>query len=162
MAVRGPRSGLRRRPARPSSAQRLGRARRASPSDHGYSFSCAAAFSSPEAAAQPKVCEEVTMKMQSLALALTAAVLAAPVAAADEAPSVAVHYGDLDLANVDSQRQLDLRLERAARAVCGLDVKATGSHLQSQPARECYREARRHLDQQYAEVVSRKSAAAGG
>jgi len=102
------------------------------------------------------------MKMQSLALVLAATVLAAPVAAADEAPSVAVHYGDLDLSNTDGQRQLDLRLERAAREVCGLDVKATGTHLQSQHSRACYQEARRHLDQQYAEVINRKSAARGG
>jgi UrcA family protein len=102
------------------------------------------------------------MKMQSLALALAAAVLAAPAVAADEAPSVAVRYGDLDLSNEDGQRQLDLRLERAAREVCGLDVKATGTHLQSQHSRTCYREARRHLDQQYAEAINRKSANRGG
>jgi UrcA family protein len=102
------------------------------------------------------------MKMQSLALALAAAVLAAPAMAADEAPSVGVRYGDLDLTSESGQRQLDLRLERAAREVCGLDVKATGTHLQAQHSRTCYREARRHLDQQYAEVVSRKSANRGG
>lgn len=102
------------------------------------------------------------MKMQSLALALTAAVLAAPVVAADEAPSVAVRYGDLDLTSAEGQQQLDSRLERAAREVCGVNEKRTGTYLRSQSSRECYREARRHLDQQYAEVVSRKSAARGG
>jgi UrcA family protein len=102
------------------------------------------------------------MKMQSLALALAAAVLAVPAMAADEAPSVGVPYGDLDLTSAAGQRQLDLRLERAAREVCGLDVKATGTHLQSQHSRTCYREARRHLDQQYAEAINRKSAARGG
>ena len=101
------------------------------------------------------------MRMQSLALALATAVLAVPAAAADQAPSVAVHYGDLNLTSEDGQRQLDLRLERAAREVCGVNEKATGSHLTSQHSRVCYREARRELDQQYAEVVSRKSAAGG-
>ena len=102
------------------------------------------------------------MKMQSLALALTAVVLAVPAVAADEAPSVGVHYGDLDLTSEAGQRQLDRRLERAAREVCGVDEKTTGTYLRSQHSRECYREARRHLDQQYAEVVSRKSANRGG
>lgn len=102
------------------------------------------------------------MRMQSLALAFAAAVLAVPAVAADEAPSVGVRYGDLDLTTAAGQRQLDLRLERAAREVCGLNEKATGTHLQSQHSRECYREARRHLDQQYAAAVNRKSAARGG
>ena len=102
------------------------------------------------------------MRMQSFALALAAAILAVPAAAADETPSVGVHYGDLDLTSEAGQRQLDIRLERAAREVCGVNEKAVGSHLRTQHSRECYREARRDLDRQYAEVVNRKSAAAGG
>jgi len=99
------------------------------------------------------------MKMQSLALALAATVLAVPAAATeDEAPSVAVHYSDLDLTSAAGQRQLDLRLERAAREVCGVDEKVVGSHLRSRHSRDCYREARRHLDQEFAQLVSRKSA----
>jgi UrcA family protein len=135
---------------------------RASRWNIGYSSSCAAAFSSPEAAAQPKeLSEEEQMRMQSLALVLAAAGLAAPVAAKDEPPTIGVHYGDLDLTSEAGQRQLDLRLERAAREVCGLNEKMTGSHLRSSHSRECYREARRHLDQQYAQVLSRKSSAGG-
>jgi UrcA family protein len=102
------------------------------------------------------------MRMQSLALALTAAVLAVPAGAADEPSSVDVHYGDLDLTSAAGQRKLDRRLERAAREVCDYNERAVGSLLRPQHARECYREARRHLDQQYAELVSRKSAARGG
>jgi UrcA family protein len=102
------------------------------------------------------------MKMQSLALALAAAVLAAPAVAADEAPSVSVRYGDLDLTSEAGQRQLDHRLERAVREVCGRNTRVTGSLLPPQHTLECYREAHRHLDRQYAEVVSRKSAARGG
>ena len=101
------------------------------------------------------------MRMQSLALAFAAAVLAVPAGAADEPPSVGVRYGDLDLTSAQGQRQLDIRLERAAREVCGLDRKVVGSHLRSQHSRECYQEARRTLDQQYAQLVSRKSAAGG-
>ena len=101
------------------------------------------------------------MRMQSLALALGAAVLAAPLAAKDEAPTVGVHYGDLDLTSAEGQRKLDIRLERAARDVCGMDERMTGSHLRADHSRVCYREARRNLDQQYAQLVSRKSATGG-
>lgn len=101
------------------------------------------------------------MKMQSLALAFAAAALAVPAVAADEVPSVGVRYGDLDLTSAEGQRKLDSRLERAAREVCGVDEKMVGSHLRSQHSRVCYREARRHLDQQYAQLVRSKSAAGG-
>lgn len=101
------------------------------------------------------------MRMQSLALALAAAGLAAPVAAEDETPTVGVRYSDLDLTSEAGQRQLDLRLERAVREVCGMNETAVGSRLPSPRSRECYREARRDLDRQYAQLLSRKSAAGG-
>src|SRR5688572_14618350 len=97
------------------------------------------------------------MRMQSLALALAAAVLAVPAAARDKTRSVNVRYGDLDLTSVEGQQKLDLRLERAARKVCRLNEPVTGSHLRAVNARECYEEARRNLDQQYAQLVNRKS-----
>ena len=100
------------------------------------------------------------MRMQSLSLAV-AIVLAAPVAANDEVQTIGVRYGDLDLTSAAGQRQLDLRLERAAREVCGLNDHVTGSHLRTQNSRECYREARRNLDRQYAQLVSRKAASGG-
>jgi UrcA family protein len=99
--------------------------------------------------------------MQSLALALTAAALAVPAVAGDEASSVRVRYDDLDLTSAAGQRQLDRRLERAARKVCGVDVKTLGTYIRAPHSQECYREARRNLAQQYAEVVSRKSTAGG-
>ena len=99
------------------------------------------------------------MRMQSLVLALTAAVLAVPaVAAEDQPPTVGVHYSDLDLTSEAGQKQLDLRLERAARNVCGMNETRVGSRLRANHSRECYREARRHLDQEFAQLVSRKSA----
>ena len=99
------------------------------------------------------------MRTQSLVLALTAAALAVPAAAAeDQPPQVGVHYSDLDLTSEAGQRQLDLRLERAARDVCGMNETMVGSRLRANHSRECYREARRHLDQEFAQAVSRKSA----
>jgi UrcA family protein len=82
------------------------------------------------------------MRMQSLALALAVAV-AAPATAADEAPRVAVRYADLDLSTTQGQRELDRRLQKAAREVCGTQEKITGSRLGSEHSRECYREVRR-------------------
>lgn len=101
------------------------------------------------------------MRMQSLALALTAAVLAMPAAAAEDQRSRLVHYGDLDLATAAGQEQLDIRLERAAREVCRVNAPVTGSHLRSPNARKCYEEARRDLDRQYAQLVTRRSTAGG-
>jgi UrcA family protein len=101
------------------------------------------------------------MRMQSLALALAAAVLAVPAAAASETRSVNVRYGDLDLTSIEGQEQLDARLERAARKVCRMNETMTGSLFRSPQSRECYQEARRDLDQQYAQLVSRKSAVGG-
>ena len=99
------------------------------------------------------------MRLQSLALALAAAALAVPAAAAeDEAPTVGVRYSDLDLTSEAGQNELDNRLERAAREVCGMNEKHVGSRIIPQHSRECYREARRELDVQFAQLVSRKSA----
>ena len=102
------------------------------------------------------------MRMQSLALALAATVLAVPVMAAAETRSVNVRYGDLDLTSAEGQERLDQRLERAVRKVCRMDETVTGTLFRSPQSRECYREARRDLDRQYAQLVSRKTAAAGG
>jgi UrcA family protein len=102
------------------------------------------------------------MKMHSLALALTATVLTAPAAAAeDEALSVEVHYSDLDLTSEAGQKQLDRRLERAAREVCRVDEKVVGSYMRPRHSRECYLEARRQLNQEFAQLVSRKKMAGG-
>jgi UrcA family protein len=106
--------------------------------------------------------EEDTMRLHSFALALATIGLAVPAAAAeDKAPTVAVRYADLDLTSEAGQRQLDMRLERAAREVCGMDETMVGSHLRSTESRTCYREARRDLDREFAELVNRKSAAGG-
>ena len=102
------------------------------------------------------------MRMHSFALALAVAVVAVPAAAAEEqAPTIGVHYNDLDLTTAAGQKQLDLRLERAAREVCGMNETAVGSHLRSNHSVACYREARRNLDREFAELVSRKTAAGG-
>jgi UrcA family protein len=95
------------------------------------------------------------MRIQSTILALAAATLAVPAIAADDAGSaVSVRYNDLNLASKAGQEELDRRLERAARSVCGLDAIRTGTRLRSAEARRCYREARATLDKQFASLVS--------
>ena len=94
------------------------------------------------------------MRIQSTILALAAAALAVPaIAAEDSGSAVVVSYGDLDLASKAGQEELDRRLERAARSVCGLDADRTGTRLPSADARRCYREARADLDKQFASLV---------
>jgi len=99
------------------------------------------------------------MKMHSFALALATAALAVPAAAAeDQLPTVVVRYSDLDLTSAAGQKRLDMRLERAVREVCAVDEPMIGSRLPAPGSRECYREVRRKLDRQFAQLVSRKSA----
>jgi UrcA family protein len=73
-------------------------------------------------------------------LAITA--LAAPAVsnAATEPQSMAVHFGDLDLASQEGQRILASRVKRAAEAMCKAEVlEQLPQHIRSK--RECMREA---------------------
>jgi UrcA family protein len=98
------------------------------------------------------------MQIKSIALALAAASVALPAAAAD-APrvSVRVEYSDLDLATPAGQEELERRLDRAARTICGVDNVKTGTRLPSSWARRCMREARIDLDRQFAALIERHS-----
>jgi UrcA family protein len=99
------------------------------------------------------------MKMHTFALALATIGMAVPALAAEpQSETVAVRYTDLDLTSEAGREQLDNRLERAAREVCGMDELLVGSRLPSGESRTCYREARRNLDRQLAQLVSRKTA----
>ena len=103
------------------------------------------------------------MRIRSTILALAAAAVALTVPAAAteaESNSVGVRYSDLNLASKAGQDELDRRLDRAARNVCGMDGIRTGTRLASAESRRCYREARVTLDKQFAALV--KERAAGG
>lgn len=92
--------------------------------------------------------------LAALAAAAPIAIFTAPaLAAATESASVAVPYRDLDLASEAGQAELDRRIDRAARHVCGLDQQRTGTRLRASESRKCYREARQALDTRMAEVV---------
>lgn len=95
------------------------------------------------------------------AAALGAAVLTQPLLAAEEkGKSVEVAYADLNLASEQGRAELDRRLEAAAREACEMDTKITGTRITSPQARQCYRETREQLDQQFAAIV--KKSQAGG
>jgi len=88
-------------------------------------------------------------------LALTAGLLAAqPVAAA----SVEVRYDDLDLTQEEGRKELDRRIDLAAREVCEADVKSVGSRLTTREARDCIEEAKQQIEQRIAKITSQEKA----
>jgi len=92
------------------------------------------------------------MRIRSMSLALAAAatflVPAAAMAASPAGASVAVRYKDLDLNTEAGQKELENRLDKAARDVCGIDDVGTGTRVSSRESRDCYREARQQLGEQ--------------
>lgn len=94
----------------------------------------------------------------AFALAIPVAASAADVA---ETNTVGVKYKDLDLASETGKAELERRLDRAARGVCGMGDKRTGTRITDRESRQCYREARVQLDRQFAAVVERQTAIGG-
>jgi len=76
------------------------------------------------------------------------------------AKDVTVRYADLDLTTAEGQKQLDRRLDTAARDVCGYDDVTTGSRLRSPEAIECYDKARAQFSAHVAAAVERANARA--
>lgn len=98
------------------------------------------------------------------ALAATLGVMAVPAktmaaTAEGQAPTVSVSIADLDLATPEGQRQLDRRVRKAARAVCGGDAATTGTRLRSTGAESCYAQALRQTRNLVAERVARDNRA---
>ncbi|RIV86532.1 UrcA family protein [Aurantiacibacter zhengii] len=89
------------------------------------------------------------------ALAAAAMTLAATgVSAQDEQTRAAsVSHADLDLSTAEGVRELDRRIDSAAREVCGFGEVELGSRIPSRETRQCYRTAKRQLDRQFAQIV---------
>lgn len=103
------------------------------------------------------------MKMTIAKLALaTAALAAAPIAhaAEPEARSARVTYADLDLTTKEGLAELDRRVSRAAAVVCDLNDITVGTRIRSREARECFEQAKRQIDSQFAQI--KRNAALGG
>ena len=96
------------------------------------------------------------MLKQSLALALAAAaMLGAPAAyAATPGDAVKVSYTDLNLSSEKGQKILERRLDKAAREVCGMDERTTGTRMIDRDSKSCYDGARSKLAREFADVVS--------
>lgn len=92
------------------------------------------------------------MKTPLIALAASlAAITAAPVLAQ---PSIKIEHRDLDLATPAGQAKLDQRIENAAREVCGLNQKRTGTRTASPKDTKCFRQAKAEVKKQVAAAVA--------
>lgn len=96
---------------------------------------------------------KTTATLIAAAIAATGS-LALPATAADgrETVSIAVTHDDLDLTTQDGQTELQRRLNRAAKQVCRYPTNRT--LMSSQNESRCYREARRDVAVQLAEVMT--------
>ncbi len=83
------------------------------------------------------------------------ALLAAPALAAQEgeARTTGVSYSDLDLSTEDGRKELDNRIEDAAKEVCGMNERSTGSNMATRESRQCFRNAKRQLEEHFASVI---------
>lgn len=88
-------------------------------------------------------------------LAAAAMTLAATGVSAQDVQTRAagVSHADLDLSTAEGVRELDRRIDSAAREVCGYGEGELGSRIPSRETRQCYRDAKRQLDRQFAQIV---------
>jgi len=96
------------------------------------------------------------MRINTFGLAFAAAALAmAPSVAyaGSEQRTTGVVYSDLNLASDAGREELDRRIDRAAKQVCGVGEITLGTRIESRDARQCYNQAKRDLDQHFAGVL---------
>jgi UrcA family protein len=96
------------------------------------------------------------MKRPALALAAALGTLLAAQPALAEA--VSVQFKDLDLTTDAGQKELDSRIDTAARKVCGFSDLSVGSRIPTKEARDCVAEAKRKIEKRVATLTDRKVA----
>lgn len=69
-------------------------------------------------------------------------------------PSATVTFKDLDLSTAEGQAELDRRIENAARVMCELDRKSTGTRIASRASKQCYNTALKTTKKQVAKLVA--------
>lgn len=74
----------------------------------------------------------------------------AEVADAGAARTIAVRYNDLDVKSGNGQQELQRRIEVAARDVCGMSERNTGSLAPSASSRTCYVRALNTMEREVA------------
>jgi UrcA family protein len=75
--------------------------------------------------------------------------------------SVEVQYSDLDLTTAHGKEVLQRRINAAAKEMCSVGEIRTGTILQSQASRKCYKQALADINARFAVVID-KAAAKGG
>lgn len=100
-----------------------------------------------------------TLIAAAIAVAGTTALPAAARPASDTV-SIAVLHDDLDLTTQGGQDALQRRLDRAAKQVCRYPTNQSLMSVQNEA--RCYRQARRDVAVQFAEVIADRSVARGG
>jgi len=94
------------------------------------------------------------MKRPALAFAAALGVLlAAQPALAD---TVLVQYKDLDLGSDAGQKELDRRIDSAARKACNFEEHSVGSLMPPREARDCLADAKKQLAKRVAALTDRK------
>jgi UrcA family protein len=93
-------------------------------------------------------------------LALCALTPPALAAAPADGASVAIRYADLNLESAEGQAELTRRIDRAARAVCGIDAQSTGTRIPSRASNECYRNALQQIEPQFARLIDKQRSGA--
>ena len=88
-----------------------------------------------------------------------AALFAAPAFAEEEreTQTVGVQFADLDLATEDGRKELDRRIDHAARTACGMDERATGSNMADRTSRKCYRDTKSQMTDHFAKLVNQQN-----
>ncbi|MHA6332357.1 UrcA family protein [Qipengyuania sp. CAU 1752] len=93
------------------------------------------------------------MRLPLIAFAATASLMAGtPAIAADESEIMVVAYKDLDLSSAEGQRTLQIRIDAAAKKICGVGELQTGSRLTAKSSTKCFREARRIANRHMAAI----------
>ena len=91
-----------------------------------------------------------------LAAMLAATVFAVP-ASASSSGAVNVKYTDLDLNTEAGQAQLERRIDKAAREVCGVGEIHTGSIMPSRASQQCYAQTKATVHEQVAQAIARSN-----
>jgi UrcA family protein len=97
-----------------------------------------------------------TMRPTPLILAAAAGVLLASGPAIAE--SIAVPYNDLDLSTAQGQKQLEQRIDKAAKQVCGVNAAVTGTRLPPPDAYRCVKQAKQQIERKLAALLDRQKA----
>jgi UrcA family protein len=100
-------------------------------------------------------------RTHALIAAAAVAALTAPAASAAPAPrTMPVEAGDLDLASIEGQRTLAMRIQRAARTMCKSEA-LENTPVNIRGARACIREAQASTKAAVTAMIAAHAAASG-